>query len=270
MKLTFLGGGNMATALIGGLRKQGYSAAGIQVVEPDEEKRVRLADDFGVRVTPAVDGAVFDCDAFVLAVKPQQMKAAVTPLAGRLAEQLVISIAAGLRLDDISRWLGGYGRLVRAMPNTPALIGAGISGLFARPEVDREGRQLAERILAAVGKTLWLDDEALMDAVTAVSGSGPAYVFYFIEALLDAGVSLGLPREAARQLAVETFLGASQLAAESADSLSELRARVTSKGGTTEAALAVFNSLRVAISIGHGVAAAARRGKELCDLFGQD
>lgn len=270
MKITFIGGGNMATALIGGLKKQGFSIAGMQVVEPDEEKRTRLADDFGVRTTAIVDAAALDCEVLVLAVKPQQMKTAVAPLSGRLGQQLAISIAAGLRLADLSRWLGGYRCLVRAMPNTPALIGAGISGLCALPEVDREGRLTAERILGAVGKTLWIDDEALMDAVTAVSGSGPAYVFYFIEALIAAGASLGLPEETARRLAVETFVGASRLAAESSEPLSELRARVTSKGGTTEAALAVFQSLRVATAIGHGVAAAARRGQELCDLLGQD
>jgi len=268
MKITFIGGGNMATALIGGLKKQGFSAAGIQVVEPNEEARVRLTETFGVRCTPEIDAAALRCEALVLAVKPQQMKAAVAPAAGKLDDQLVISIAAGLRLADIGRWLGGHERLVRAMPNTPALIGAGITGLHADASVDREGRDSAERILRAVGRTLWVHDEALMDAVTAVSGSGPAYVFYFIEALQDAGAGLGLPADVARQLAIETFLGAARLAAESDEPVSELRARVTSKGGTTAAALETFGSLRVAASIGHGVAAAARRGRELCDTLG--
>ncbi len=270
MKITFIGGGNMATALIGGLKKQGFSAVGIQVVEPNEEARVRLTETFGVRCTPEIDAAALRCEALVLAVKPQQMKAAVAPAAGRLDDQLVISIAAGLRLADIGRWLGGHERLVRAMPNTPALIGAGITGLYADASVDREGRDNAERILHAVGRTLWVHDEALMDTVTAVSGSGPAYVFYFIEALQDAGAGLGLPAEAARQLAIETFLGAARLAAESNEPVSELRARVTSKGGTTAAALETFGSLRVAASIGHGVAAAARRGRELCDTLGNE
>jgi pyrroline-5-carboxylate reductase len=273
MKITFIGGGNMATALIGGLKKQGFSMAGLQVVEPFEEARERLTDTFGVRCTPAIDAAALNCDVIVLAVKPQLMKEAIIPAAGKLTDQLVISIAAGLRLADIGRWLGaeeGYCRLIRAMPNTPALVGAGITGLYADPSVDLEGREMAEKILSAVGKTLWIEDESLMDAVTAVSGSGPAYVFYFIEALQSAGASLGLPEEAARRLAIETFVGAAQLAANSDESVSELRARVTSKGGTTAAALDTFASLRVATSIGHGVAAAAARGRELCDQLGQD
>ncbi|MCX7896799.1 MAG: pyrroline-5-carboxylate reductase [Rhodocyclaceae bacterium] len=269
MKITFLGGGNMAAALMGGLKKQGFSVAGMQVVEIDADRRAWLAEAFGVRTTASVDAAALDCEALVLAVKPQQMKAALAPLAGRLAAQLVISIAAGLRLADLSRWLAGHDRLVRAMPNTPALIGAGITGLYAPPHVDREERALAERILAAVGKTLWLDDEALMDVVTALSGSGPAYVFYFLEALIEAGVSLGLPAAAARELALTTFAGASQLAQASHESLAELRARVTSKGGTTEAALAVFAANGVAKAIGEGVFAAARRGRELSRSLGE-
>jgi pyrroline-5-carboxylate reductase len=270
MKITFIGGGNMATALIGGLKKQGFSMAGLQVVEPFEEARERLTGTFGVRCTPAIDAAALNCDVIVLAVKPQLMKEAIIPAAGKLTHQLVISIAAGLRLADIGRWLGGHARLIRSMPNTPALIGAGITGLFADPSVDLEGRETAERILGAVGKTLWIKDESLMDAVTAVSGSGPAYVFYFIEALQSAGASLGLPAETARLLAIETFAGAAQLAANSDESVSELRARVTSKGGTTAAAIDTFASLRVSTSIGHGVAAAAARGRELCDQLGQD
>ena len=270
MRITFIGGGNMANALIGGLRKQGFSAAGMQVVEPGEEARARLSDDFGVRCTPVLDAAALHCETLVLAVKPQQMKAAIAPAAGKLSDQLVISIAAGLRLADIGRWLGDYTRVVRTMPNTPALIGAGITGLYAGPEVDREGRETAEKILGAVGRTLWVDDEALMDVVTAVSGSGPAYVFYFIEALQNAGTALGLPGETARLLAIETFLGASRLAESSGDPVSELRARVTSKGGTTAAALEAFNSEGIADGIAKGVEAAALRGRELCEILGQD
>lgn len=274
MKITFIGGGNMANALIGGLRKQGFSAAGMQVVEPVEDLRTRLTDTFGVRCVPACDAAALNCEVLVLAVKPQQMKEALAPLHGELADklqdQLVISIAAGLRLADIGRWLGGHANLVRAMPNTPALIAAGITGLYANPAVGREGRETAEKILRAVGGVLWVENEELMDVVTAVSGSGPAYVFYFIEALQNAGAELGLPDEAARQLAIETFLGAARLAAASDETVGELRARVTSKGGTTAAALDTFASLRVATSIGHGVTAAVARGRELCDLLGQD
>lgn len=270
MKITFIGGGNMATALIGGLKKQGFSAAGIQVVEPNEETRTRLTDCFGVRCTPVLDAAALNCEVLMLAVKPQVMKEALAPAAGKLDRQLVISIAAGLRLVDIGRWLGDYPRLIRSMPNTPALIGAGITGLFAAVQVDQDGRDSAEKILGAVGSTVWIEDESLMDAVTAVSGSGPAYVFYFIEALQNAGAGLGLPAETARRLAIETFLGAARLAATSDEPVSELRARVTSKGGTTAAALESFNSLRVGVSIGHGINAAATRGRELCDQLGQD
>jgi pyrroline-5-carboxylate reductase len=270
MKITFIGGGNMATALIGGLKKQGFSVAGIQVVEPNEEARERLTGSFGVRSTAVIDAAALHCDVLVLAVKPQQMKEAVAPAAGKLAHQLVISIAAGLRLTDIGRWLGGHTNLVRAMPNTPALIGAGITGLCADIGVDREGRETTEKILRAVGQTLWVADEGLMDVVTAVSGSGPAYVFYFIEALQNAGISLGLPAETARLLAIETFRGASSLAAASDETVAELRARVTSKGGTTAAALETFNTEGVDAGIARGVESAARRGRELCELLGNE
>jgi len=270
MKITFIGGGNMAIALIGGLKKKGFSAAGIQVVDPNEASRERLTEAFGVRCAPAVDAAALNCETLVLAVKPQQMRLALEPMAGKLADQLVVSIAAGLRLADIGRWLGGYGRLVRTMPNTPALIGAGITGLYADPRVDHEGRDTAEKILAAVGRTVWIDDEAQMDAVTAVSGSGPAYVFYFIEAIDEAARKLGFPAEAARLLAVETFLGAARLAESSTDPIGTLRERVTSKGGTTEAALKSFDADCLREAIERGVRAAADRGRELGELMGKD
>jgi pyrroline-5-carboxylate reductase len=270
MKISFIGGGNMAVALIGGLRKQGFSAAGMQVVEPVPEAREKLTESFGVRCAAEIDAAVLNCDFIVLAVKPQQLRVAVAPLRGKLDRQLVVSIAAGLRLADISRWLGGYRRLVRTMPNTPALIGAGISGLWADPAVDLEGRRNAEKILNAVGRTLWIDREEQMDAVTAVSGSGPAYVFYFLEAVEAAALNLGFEANAARQLSIETFLGAARLAAQSSESLSTLRERVTSKGGTTEAALLSFGASGIAGAIEHGVMAAAARGRELGDILGQD
>ncbi len=270
MKITFIGGGNMATALIGGMKKQGFSVAGMQVVEPFAEARERLTETFGIRCAPAIDAATLNCEVLVLAVKPQQMKEALAPAAGKLDSQLVISIAAGLRLADIGRWLGGHDHLVRAMPNTPALIGAGITGLFASAAVDREGRDSAEKILRAVGRTLWVDEEALMDVVTAVSGSGPAYVFYFIEALQNAGTTLGLSAETARLLAIETFLGASRLAEASEESVGRLRERVTSKGGTTAAALDAFAAAGLAAAIAKGVDAATARGRQLCDQLGQD
>ncbi len=270
MKITFIGGGNMAVALIGGLRRQGYSAAAIQVVEPFAEAREKLTEGFGVRCAAAVDAAALACEVLVLAVKPQQMKEAVAPLAGKLGGQLVISIAAGLRMTDISRWLGNYRTLVRTMPNTPALISAGVTALCADPSVDREGRNSAEKVLRAVGSTIWVEDEAQMDAVTAVSGSGPAYVFYFLEAMEAAGLKLGFDAATARQLAVETFIGAARLAEQSKESLSTLRARVTSKGGTTEAALLAFDAAGVADGITRGIAAANARGRELGDMLGKD
>lgn len=270
MKITFIGGGNMAVALIGGLRNKGFSAAGMQVVEPVEAARERLTEVFGVRCAPTLDAAALNCEVLVLAVKPQQMKEAVAPAAGQLRDQLVVSIAAGLRLDDISRWLGGHRKVVRTMPNTPALIGAGITGLYADASVDLEGRMTAEKILAAVGRTVWIEDESMMDAVTAVSGSGPAYVFYFIEALEAAGRELGFDGLTARTLAVETFLGAARLAESTAEPVSLLRERVTSKGGTTAAALDSFDADGIRAAIERGVQAANARGRELGDLLGQD
>lgn len=268
MKVSFLGGGNMAAALIGGMLKRGYSAAAIQVIELIPEARERLTESFGVRCTAVADDAALACDVLVLAVKPQQLREALAPLAGRLAAQLVVSIAAGVRMADIGRWLGGYRRIVRAMPNTPALVGAGISGLCGDVSVDAEQRRTADSLLAAVGQTVWLDNEAQMDAVTAVSGSGPAYVFYFIEALQAAGEALGFPPEAARKLAIETFSGAAKLAAQSTEPPAVLRARVTSKGGTTEAALKSLEADQVAAAIGRAVAAACARGKVLGDELG--
>ncbi len=270
MKITFIGGGNMAVALIGGLRKQGFSAAGMQVIDPNPESRERLTEAFGVRCVPAADAAALHCEVLILAVKPQQMKEALAPCAGKLASQLVISIAAGLRLGDIARWLGGHRKIVRCMPNTPALIGAGITGLYADPSVDLEARGTAERILKAVGSTVWIDDEGQMDAVTAVSGSGPAYVFYFIEAMENAARELGFSAEQARQLTVETFIGAARLAQQSPEPVATLRERVTSKGGTTAAALEAFAAGNAASAIRAGVMAADARGRELGDQLGKD
>ncbi|HNV92124.1 MAG TPA: pyrroline-5-carboxylate reductase [Thauera aminoaromatica] len=274
MKITFLGGGNMATALIGGMLERGFAAAGIQVVELGEAARDALAQRFGVRAVESFDDAALACDVLVLAVKPQQMKAALAPIAGRLCGQLVISIAAGLRLADLGRWLGAPGaphaRLVRCMPNTPALIGAGVTGLYADPSVDAAGRETAGRILGAVGSTVWADDEAQMDAVTAISGSGPAYVFHFIEALESAGRSLGFDEAGARRLAIDTVLGAARLAAGSEDAPAVLRQKVTSKGGTTEAALASLAAAGWHDELVAAVQAAEARGRELGAELGKD
>jgi pyrroline-5-carboxylate reductase len=270
MNITFLGGGNMAAALIGGLVDKGFAGSAMQVVDLQAENRERLAQRFGVRAVEALDDAALACDVLVLAVKPQQMRAALAPLAGRLGGQLVVSIAAGLRVADLSRWLGGHRRLVRCMPNTPALIGAGVTGLFADPAVDGAGRDAAERVLSAVGSTVWIADEAQMDAVTAISGSGPAYVFHFIEALQAAGSGFGFDEATARKLAIDTVLGAARLAADSPEPAALLRERVTSKGGTTEAAL---NSLAAAgwhDALVAAVRAAEARGRELGDQLGRD
>ena len=270
MRITFIGGGNMANALIGGLLKQGFPPVAIKVIEPLAENRERLTATLGIACLPAADATALDCDALVLSVKPQQMREALAPFAGKLQNQLVISIAAGTRLGDISRWLGGHRKMVRTMPNTPALIGAGITGLYADPSVDAEGRRQAEQVLGAVGKTLWIAEEAMMDAVTAVSGSGPAYVFYFIESLRDAALGLGFSEEQARLLAIETVVGAAALAATSQEDVSVLRQRVTSKGGTTEAALNSLDADKVKAAFVRAIEAADARGREMGDLLGKD
>ena len=270
MKITFLGGGNMASALIGGLLKQGFAAADIQVVELYEAARTRVQTDFGVRAVAQLDTAALDCDVLMLAVKPQQMREALSPFAGQLTRQLVVSIAAGLRLADLSRWLGGYTTLVRAMPNTPALIGQGVTGLYADASVAEAGREAVSRIMAAAGSSVWLSDEAQMDAVTALSGSGPAYVFHFIEALQAGGEALGLPADTARELAIQTLVGASVLAAQSPESPAVLRERVTSKGGTTAAALQSMADDGFPALVARALAAAAARGAQMGDQLGRD
>ena len=270
MKITFLGGGNMASALIGGLINNGFPADDISVVEIGADNRHRLESRYRVHCYAEPVGDALRGDALVLAVKPQQMREACLPLQGRLQQQLVISIAAGLRLSDLSRWLGGYDKLVRAMPNTPALIGSGVTGMYALPSVSEAERLGAERILQAVGSTLWVEEEGQIDAVTAVSGSGPAYVFLFIEALQQAASELGFDAAQARQLSIETVLGAARLAVQSDESAAVLRERVTSKGGTTEAALNVMAEHRVKEGIVAGVYAANARGAELGELLGKD
>lgn len=270
MRITFLGGGNMAGALIGGLLAQDFDPRSIAVIEVNSEAREKLAAQHRVHVVSAPGGAAeLDSDTLVLAVKPQDMRPALASLNGRLASQLVISIAAGLRLADLSRWLGGYRRLVRCMPNTPALIGAGITGLYGLPEVSAAEKERAARVLGAVGEVVWVDQEALLDPVTAISGSGPAYVFWFIEQLAEAGVELGLPREVAGKLALQTVLGASKLAAQSTEAPGTLRERVTSKGGTTEAALRVFAEEQLGERLMRALAAASRRGAELGEELGK-
>jgi len=268
MKITFLGGGNMANALIGGMLKQGFAAADISVVDPSADARVSLAATCAVNCVESAEMLSGVGDLLVLAVKPQQMKEAVVPLVGRLGDAVVVSIAAGLDMATLSRWLGGHRRIVRCMPNTPALIGVGMTGLCALPEVSDDERAAADRVLRSVGTTVWIADEDRMDAVTALSGSGPAYVFMFIEALEQAAADLGFTPEQGRQLAIGTVQGAAALAAQSAEPASVLRERVTSKGGTTEAALGIMTKMGVGEGIVAGVKAAETRGRELGKLLG--
>lgn len=270
MKIAFVGGGNMASALIGGLLAQGAGRGAIRVVEPVAAARRRLAARLRLRASAAIDARTLEADTIVLAVKPQDMRAAVAPLAGKLRGKLVVSVAAGIRLQDLSRWLGGHARLVRCMPNTPALIGAGIAGLYAPPGASAADKRRAERILGAVGEVVWVKDEALLDPVTAVSASGPAYVFWFIEQLAAAAVSLGIEPAAAAKLALHTVLGAAKLAAASKESPAVLRERVTSRGGTTAAALQVFADEGLAERFRRAVEAASRRGAEMGTQLGKD
>jgi len=272
MKITFIGGGNMAQAIIGGLlKKKAVSADDIAVVDPDQDARLKI-NSLGVKNTlvglnqllPPLQGVV------ILAVKPQSAPAACLSLAELLNEDVVVlSIAAGIRLSTIARSLKGHLRLVRCMPNTPALVSAGITGVYAQSDVDEKQRADIQIILESVGKVVWVTKEDLLDPVTAVSGSGPAYVFYFIEALEQAGIELGLPKATARSLALETFLGAAKLAAGSQDNPATLREKVTSKGGTTERALASLNEERVKEAFMNAVKAANQRAKELGDIMDQ-
>lgn len=267
MKINFIGGGNMARAIIGGLKQNGLDMSAITVLELDAQKRTELSQEFNVQVTYSY--ADFNnTDVIVLAVKPQQLKQVCNDLNPVLKSQLIVSIAAGVRSKDISRWLGNYKAIVRVMPNTPAQIRAGISALYAMPDVSQTQQDQANIILAAVGKTLWLNDEGKMDAVTAISGSGPAYVFYFIEALQDAGLALGLDAEASKLLALETFVGASLLAKQSHEEIKTLRAQVTSKGGTTEQGILTLESANIKDIISKAAKAAADKSVMLGDQFG--
>jgi pyrroline-5-carboxylate reductase len=268
MNIIFIGGGNMAFALIGGLLQQGYSTAQIRVAEINAERREKIKQEFDVEAIADPTHGIADSNVIVLAVKPQQLSVVAQKLAVLLRNHLVISIAAGIRTTDLSRWLGDYGCIVRAMPNTPALIGAAATGLYALPGVSSKEKHDAESILAAVGSVLWLEREELLDAVTAISGSGPAYVFYFIEAMQKAGEELGLDANQAKQLALETFLGAARLASQSNENATSLRARVTSPGGTTERAIQALENAGVKDAIIDAIRMANQRSRELGDEFG--
>jgi len=270
MRIAFIGGGHMATSLVGGLRARGVDADSIVVADPLPERLARLRGQFGVRVTEDNAAAVRDAEVVVLAVKPQEMARVALGIAAETAarRRLVISVAAGIRLQDLRRWLGPGVPLVRTMPNRPALIGAGITALYAGGEVTGEERRQVEGILAACGATVWVEEERQIDVVTAVSGSGPAYFFLLVEALEEAGIALGLAPATARRLATETARGAGRMAAESAEPPRELRAQVTSKGGTTAAALDVLEAAGVRAIFAAAVTAAARRSAELARQFG--
>jgi pyrroline-5-carboxylate reductase len=268
VRIAFLGGGNMATALIGGLVAKGTDPRSIAVIEVSPAARERLRARYPVRIAAASDAAMQGSEVWVLAVKPQDAKAALASIA--VHNHLVISIAAGLTLETLSRWLGGHRKLVRCMPNTPALVGAGITGLYALPEVSAQEKATAESILAAVGEVVWVGEERLLDPVTAVSASGPAYVFWFIEQLAASAEKLGLGKETAMKLALHTVLGAAKLAASSSETPATLRRNVTSKGGTTEAALKVFDEEKLAERFMRAVEAASRRATELGKESGKD
>ena len=272
MKATFIGGGNMASALVGGLLARGVDAVGLRIVEPSDAQRERLRarmPGVGSHAAVSVD-ALRDADVVVFAVKPQQMREAAHALAPFAAGvPVVLTIAAGVRCADLARWLGAYPRIVRAMPNTPALVGAGISALYATPDAKPVAKAAAD-VLEACGEIVWCADERDLDAVTAVSGSGPAYVFYFLEALERAAIELGLPPGEARRLAYATFDGSMRLARATSDPPATLRANVTSKGGTTAAAIGVLDAANVAQQIVDAVKAAAARATELGDAFGKD
>ena len=265
--LAFIGGGNMARSLIGGLVPGRVPASAIHVAEPVDALRDALAKDFGVHVAADNDGIARSAGTWVLGVKPQVLREvcqALAPIAQDM-RPLVVSIAAGITTAQLDRWLGGGLPIVRAMPNTPALLGAGVTGLFANPRVDAPQRERTQQLLGAAGRTVWIDEEARMDAVTAVSGSGPAYVFLLAEAMQAAGEAEGLSPEAARTLAFQTILGAGRMLVESDVGAAELRRRVTSPNGTTHAAVETFEAGGFRELVQRAVHAAAVRGKELSD-----
>ena len=262
----------MARSLIGGLVATGISKQNISVSEPRADLRKKLNEDFGVNALEENSSAVMGANVIVLAVKPQILQEVAIPLGNLIAgtRPLLISVAAGVTSSSIERWMGGHPALIRVMPNTPALIGAGISALYANNNVSSDHRALAEKIVTAVGKTVWIQEESLMDAVTAVSGSGPAYFFYVMQAIHDAAVREGLDAQTARLLSLETALGAARLAIESTEDPGSLQKQVTSPGGTTEAAMRVLNDSGVGDALQQAVSAARARGSELAKLLDRD
>lgn len=264
--IAFIGGGNMAAAIVGGLVRSGREGRSILVIDPGDAPREKLHADFGVRTLPAADDMLEEASVVVWAVKPQYFQAAALPCAPHVERALHLSVMAGIRSDAIAQ-AARTQRVVRAMPNTPALIGEGISGLFARQAVGAHERMTVEQVLSPTGQLLWVEREEDLDAVTALSGSGPAYVFYFVEAMMQAAVEMGLTLAQGKQLALATFAGATSLAAASDDPPEVLRDRVTSKGGTTFAALSSLESDRVKTAFVKALKAAQHRARELGDEF---
>ncbi len=270
-KIGFIGGGNMATSLLGGLISDGYAAQNIWIAEPDAGRREDLASRFGVHTGADNAELANAVDVVVLAVKPQMLHEVCQEIAGAVQSNrpLIVSVAAGIRANDIDRWLGGDTALVRTMPNTPALVKSGATALYANQKVDAEQRELAEAIMRAVGLTLWVEEESLMDAVTAVSGSGPAYFFLLIELLQQSGTRLGLPEHDARLLALQTAFGAAKMALENSDDSTALRARVTSPGGTTERAINILEEGGIRELFDKALQGARDRAGELADQLGE-
>ncbi|MBQ0131005.1 MAG: pyrroline-5-carboxylate reductase [Comamonas sp.] len=267
-RIAFIGGGNMASAIIGGLIGNGLPVEQITVVEPFAAARDALQAKFGITALPAATDALTAADLVVWAVKPQTFKEAATAVVAFTTQALHLSVAAGITTDSVAQWLG-TGRIVRAMPNTPALVGKGMTGLFARAEVNAQGQALIERVIGTTGQFIWVDAEDKLDAVTAMSGSGPAYVFLFLEAMTQAGVDMGLTAEQSYQLAIATFQGAAELAARSDEPASVLRERVTSKGGTTYAAITHMQQTELPQHFIAALRKAETRAKELAAEFGK-
>lgn len=271
-KITFIGGGNMATSLIAGLISNNYSATDICVTDPDQGKCDALHAQYGVNAFTDNALAIADANIIVLAVKPQVMQLVCKGIAAMVqkTQPLVISIAAGLLSKDISRWLGDDVSMVRCMPNTPSLLNEGATGLFANQQVSAEQKIQSDNILSTAGINVWVDEETQLDAVTAVSGSGPAYYFLFMEAMQNAAEKLGLNKQQAKQLTLQTALGAARMAIESDDDVSILRARVTSKGGTTEQAIRTFEEKQLEDIVMQAMQAANDKAIDLAEILGKD
>ena len=270
-QLGLIGGGNMARGLVGGLIKSGISAKSIIVSDPDEQIRQALTEDFSVETHTTNASVARVADVLVLAVKPQVMQCAVEDIAEKLLQRqpLIVSIAAGIPIASIESWAGSSLPLIRVMPNTPALTGNGASGMYANQRVSNSQRIQAQKIIEAIGIAVWLDDESLIDTVTAVSGSGPAYFFYLMDAMVKAAQEGGLNPETSRQLTLQTALGAARLALASNQSPTELRRRVTSPGGTTQAAVEILDKNDCEKILIRAVHAARQRSKELAKLLGE-